>query len=163
MRETNPVAELPQTDKQIAALIKAIKGTPAPRGAPGGIPPATPKNQDGAPGAFRPVVAAIDKSNVALSGIKTGVAAQTTQTNVALSGIKPGIAADKAATTAALAQQRAALIAQTAVNAAGNMLSVFPSASQVLAAQGTTTAANTATVAARGAGNRLVGNGERRL
>ena len=53
---------------------------------------------------------------------------------------------------------RANAVAAIAATTAGNLLSVFQSASQVLAANTTTTAANNTTVAARSAGTTVAGS-----
>ena len=96
-------------------------------------PKPTPKDAGGAPGAFRPVTKAVEAQKAELGNIKnsmatlnTKVATQTTQQTAELANIKNASATLNTTTNAGL-------VAATAATTAGNMLSVFQSASQVLA------------------------------
>ena len=73
-RETNPVAELPKTDKAIRDLTAAIKGSHegTDRGTRSRAKPSV--NQGGAPGAFRPITQAIDAQRGELGNIKNAMA-----------------------------------------------------------------------------------------
>ena len=145
-RETNPVAELPKTDKAIRDLTAAIKGSR--EGTDRGRGPETKPvaNQGGAPGAFRPITQAIDQQRGELGNIKNAMATFNSKADAQ----KAELGNIKNTTQTGLAQQKAALVAQTAVNVAGNVAAAFQSAGQVMAQGRTTGAVNVNASATRG-------------
>ena len=151
--ETNPALEVPGVESAIERLITAYNKGPT----TGPTKPETKPRVSGVGDRPSPGNPGFAKTKAGLDEIarKQALTRDTlVQTNVALSGVKTGI-------TTMDANQKAALIAQTAVNVAGNVSAVVQSASQVLAATGTTNAARTAGVntasASRSAGFTVAG------
>jgi hypothetical protein len=136
-------------------------------------PKPTPKDAGGAPGAFRPIVKAVSEQRSELNNINNAMATlkgTSAEQKTELANIKNASATLNTSITTQTAQQSAelgniknatatlntttyaGLVAATTAVTAGNLLSTFQSAAQVLAANTTTTAANNTTTAARNAG-----------
>jgi hypothetical protein len=146
----------PTLDAAILALERRLS-KPLPVAPAGGAPGAhrpSASNQAGAPGAFRPVAKDITaKQQATINAVKNAQSIASREN----SAQKTELANIKNATVTMDQNQKAAILAQTAVNAIGNMLSIGQSMSQVLAAGSTTSAVNTNAAATRGVAPPIVG------